>query len=138
MPYRTPGEQHPRRELNPGGTHGGTGQFVIGLAMLIAGGYLFLDNVVVSTYGWGGMFGWGQGSFGLSLIPLFIGVAILFFNGSNPLGWVLTGGGFIIIVVGVISKLQVRYKTMSLFDTLLIFVLIAGGIGLIARSLKEQ
>ena len=138
MPYRTPGEGGGERKLSPGGTSGGTGQFLVGLAMLIAGGYLFLNNVVVNSYGWGGLFSFGRGSFGLSLIPLFAGVAMLFFNGESKLGWLLTAGGLIIIVVGVIARLDVHWRSLSLFDTLLIFVLMAGGIGLVARSLKEQ
>ena len=110
--------------------------FLIGLAMLIGGGYLFLDNVVVRS-SYAELWGFGRGTFGLSLIPLLIGVGTLFFNGRSVIGWLLTGGGAIIIVAGIISRLIVHYQPLSLFDTLLIFVLIAGGIGLIARSVKE-
>ena len=111
--------------------------FLGGLAMLIAGGYLFLNNVVV-TSSYGELWGLGDGTFGLSLIPLFIGVGLLFFNGKNPIGWLLAAGGVIIIVAGVIARLTVYYRPLSLFDTLLIFVLIAGGVGLVARSLRSQ
>ena len=136
MPYRTQGQQTSGR--GPGGTSGGVGQFVIGLAMLVAGSYLFLNNVIVSSHGWGGIFSMSQGAFGLSLIPFFVGVAFLFFNGTSKVGWFLTFAGVIIIFVGVIARLDIHFRRISLFDTLLIFVLMAGGLGLLARSLKAQ
>lgn len=134
-PYREPPDGY--RPMAPGGTSGGTGLFLIGLALLIAGGYLFLDNVAVHS-SYRELFGFGHGTFGLSLIPLLIGVGWLFFNGKSVVAWVLTGGGVIIIVVGVIARMTVHWQRTSLFNTLLIFVFIAGGIGLIARSLKAQ
>src|SRR5262245_48063338 len=92
------------RLRNPGGTRGGMGEFLIGLAMAIAGGYLFMDNVIVSSwgFGWGNAYGYG---FGVVLIPFFIGIAMLFFDGRSKLGWLLTVGSMIAIVVGVISRL---------------------------------
>ena len=135
-PYRTPGTPRP----GPGGTPGGGYTFLIGLVMVIAGGYLFLDNVMVtSNFGhlYNGSHG-GQGTFGLSLIPIFSGIIILFFNGQSNLGRLLTGGGLIIICVGVIRRLTIHFREISLFDMLLILVLLAGGIGLIARSLKAR
>jgi hypothetical protein len=132
-PYRSAGEG--RR--GAGGTAGGVGQFLIGLAMLVAGVYLFLDSVQV-TSDFSSLFGFGRGSFGLSLIPLFAGVALLFFDGRSKLGWLLAGGGLVIIVVGVLSRLTVYFRGRSLFDTILMLVLIAGGVGLVARSLRDQ
>jgi multisubunit Na+/H+ antiporter MnhF subunit len=133
-PYREPGEIKPP---TPGGTSGGTGQFLFGLGMLIVGGYLFLDNVVVRT-SYRELFGFGAGAFGLSLIPLLLGVGLLFFDGKSLAGKILTAGGFLIIIAGIIARLTVHYRPLSLFDTILILVLIAGGIGLVARSLREQ
>lgn len=132
-PYREPG----RPPLSPGGTSGGTGLFLVGLAMLVAGGYLFLDNVVVRT-SYRELFGFGTGSFGLSLIPLLLGVGWLFFNGKSVIAWLLTAAGMIIILAGIIARLTVYYRPISLFDTLLILGLIAGGVGLVARSLRAQ
>lgn len=110
---------------------------MVGLALLVAGGYLFLDNVVVRS-SYRELFGFGHGTFGLSLIPLLIGVGWLFFDGKSAIAWVLTGAGVIIIVAGIIARMTVYWQSTSLFNTLLIFVFIAGGVGLIARSLKAQ
>lgn len=109
--------------------------FVVGLAMAIAGLYLLFQQVDVH----GGYWRWGAGhdrSFGLTLLPLLAGVGVLFWNGSSKIGWVLAGGGLLIIVVGIIANMRIHLRSMSLFDTLIILVLIAGGLGVIARSLR--
>src|SRR5581483_7452317 len=129
-----------KQELEPrprgaGGTKGGIGEFLLGLLMAIAGGYLFLNQVTVSSSFWTL---WGYNAFGLTLLPLLFGIGTLFFNGRSMLGWLLTLGGAVMIVVGVIANLSVYWHSTSLFNTLVIFTLLAGGLGLVARSLKEH
>ena len=118
-----------------GGTSGGVGTFLIGLAMAIAGGYLFLQNVNVYTSPW---MIYGYNGFGLSLFPLLAGIGMLFFNGKSKVGWLLTFAGAIIIFVGIIANLNVYFQNQSLFNVLTILILLVGGIGLVARSLKER
>jgi len=102
--------------------------------MVVAGGYLLLTRVTVTSGGW---YFYGYNAFGLSLFPLLIGIGLLFFNGRSPLGWVLTAAGALIIFVGILSHLSIYFQASSLYDTLVILVLIAGGLGLVARSLKS-
>ncbi len=116
-----------------GGTEGGLGQFFAGLAMVVAGGYLFLQRVSVSSGFWD--FG-GRNAFGLTLLPLLVGIGFLFYNGKSLTGRLLTYGGFLIIVVGIIANMRVYFGPASLYDTLIILGLLAGGIGLVARSLR--
>lgn len=118
-----------------GGTPGGIGQFLVGFVLAVAGGWLLANQVVVSGGSWAI---WGYNSFGLSLIPFIFGVALLFFDGRSVVGWLLLIGGVVIILAGVIVNLRVYYVSTSLFNTLLILVLLFGGIGLIARSLRSQ
>jgi uncharacterized protein len=118
-----------------GGTPGGLGTFVAGLAMVIAGGYLLLTRVTVTSGGW---YFYGYNAFGLSLAPLLLGIGVLFFNGRSLLGWFLTAAGASIIVIGILANLQIYFQRGSLFDTLVMFGLIAGGIGLVARSLRSS
>jgi hypothetical protein len=128
----TPGAEKPR---GAGGTPGGLGEFFSGLAMAIAGGYLLLQQVTVSSGMWQL---WGYNAFGLSLVPLLIGIVMLFFDGKSKLGWLLTGGGALIILVGIITNLTIFFRPTSLFNTLVILVLLFGGVGLIARSLRTK
>ena len=116
-----------------GGTPGGLGTFFAGLAMVVAGAYLLLTAVTVSSGHWAL---WGYNAFGLSLVPLLIGIGMLFFNGKSTAAWVLTGAGALIIFAGIIANLRIYFGPASLFDTLVMLVLLAGGIGLVARSLR--
>jgi len=121
---------------NVGGTPGGTRTFLLGMIMAIAGGYLLFNQVQVYGGYWNwNWFGGGSGrSFGITLIPLLFGIGILFVNGRSFIGRVLTFGGALIILVGVIANLDIHFQQTSLFNTMTMLVLLVGGIGLIVRS----
>ncbi len=103
--------------------------------MVVAGGYLLMNQVTVTSGFW--HLG-GYNTFGLSLLPLLIGIGILFFNGRSVAGWGLTGAGAVIILVGILVHLQIFFRPTSLFNTLVMLALLAGGVGLVARSLRAQ
>lgn len=123
------------RFAGPGGTEGGIGQFLLGLGMAIAGAYLLTNQVTVTTGYWRI---WGMNGFGLSLVPLVVGIGLLFFNGKSKGGWLLTFAGAVIIFAGIIMNLDIYFRSTSLFNTIMMLVLLAGGIGLVARSLRAQ
>jgi hypothetical protein len=118
-----------------GGTPGGLGEFLIGFVMACAGGYLLTQQVTVTSGFW---VLWGYSAFGLTLVPLLVGVALLFFNGRSALGWLLLIAGATILVAGILMNLEIYFRQTSLFNTLLMLVLLFGGIGLIARSLRTR
>ena len=118
-----------------GGTPGGIGEFFLGLVMVVIGAYLITNRIVVVSSYWA--FG-GYSMFGLSLLPLIIGIGILFFNGKSILGWVLLFLGVVIIFAGVLMNLQIYFQSTSLFATIAMIVLLAGGVGLIFRALAPH
>jgi hypothetical protein len=118
-----------------GGTDGGVAQFFLGLAMAVGGAYLLTQRVTVTSGFWS-LF--GGHAFGLSLLPLIAGAGTLFYDGRSRVGWVLTACGALIVFLGILVNLRVYVEPTSLFDTLVMLLLLAGGIGLIARSLKPQ
>lgn len=118
-----------------GGTEGGFGSFVIGALMAVAGAWLLTNQVTVTTGYWRL---WGYNAFGLSLLPFIIGIAFLFFDGKSIVGWVLTLAGAVIVFIGILSNLDVYFRPTSLFNTLLMLVLLFGGIGLVARALRPH
>jgi hypothetical protein len=123
-----------RRFVGPGGTPGGVGTFLFGLALAIAGGYLIMNQVQVTSGYWNW---WGTNTFGLTLLPLILGIGILFFNGRSIAGWILAGGGAIIIFVGILVNLTVYFRQTSLFNTILMLTLFAAGLGLMARAVRH-
>jgi len=116
-----------------GGTSGGIGQFFLGLAMAIGGAYLLTNQVTVSSGFWAYF---GPHTFGLTLLPLMFGIGMLFFDGKSLLGWLLTAGGAVIILLGILVNLQIYFQPTSLYNTIVMLVLLAGGLGLVARSLR--
>jgi len=126
---------------NAGGTPGGAGKFFLGLAMLVAGGYLFLKSVRVYhmfSFGYPLMsLGGLRMTTGMTLIPLVLGVGMIFYNARNILGWLLGLGSLVAICVGVIASIEFSLAGMSLFDLLVILVLLVGGLGLFLGSLRS-
>jgi len=124
-----------RKFQGPGGTPGGIGIFLFGLALAIAGGYLIMNQVQVTSGYWQW---WGRNTFGLTLIPLVIGLGLLFFDGRSIVGWVLTLGGAIIIFVGILANLEIYFRQTTLFNVILMLALFAAGLGLMARAVKSS
>lgn len=119
-----------------GGTPGGVGEFFFGLILAGIGCYLLFDRVQVTAHGnWGWGFA-GNAPFGVTLIPMLLGVGMLFFNGKSKIAWILTGGGVLFIVVGIISRMDIYFHRTTLMTTIIMLVLIAGGLGLIIKSLR--
>lgn len=118
-----------------GGTPGGLGEFLVGLGLVVVGGYLFMQQVIVTSGGWSV---YGYDAFGLSLVPFLLGLGIVFYNGKSILGWFLVSAGILIMVAGIIANLRVHFASTSLYNTLIMLGMIAVGIGLVARSVRDH
>src|SRR5215471_17587741 len=100
--------------------------------MTCVGGYLLTNQVMVAGSYWNF---YGNNTFGITLVPMLLGVGILFWNGRSVAGWLLTVAGALFILAGVIANMHIYFRPTSLFNTLVMLVLLVGGLGLIARAL---
>ena len=124
-----------RSFTDAGGTPGGFGHFILGLAMTCIGGYLLVNQVtVVGTY-WSF---YGSNSFGITLLPMLFGIGLLFWRGRSIFGWILTIAGALFIFAGIIANLHIFFRPTSLFNTMVILVLLFGGLGLIASGVRPH
>lgn len=115
-----------------GGTPGGIGEFVIGFVMACVGGYLLSNQVsIVGSY-WSF---YGANTFGVTLIPMLLGIALLFWSAKSVMGWALTAGGFLFILAGVIANMHIYFQPTTLFNTMVMLIFLVGGLSLVARSL---
>src|ERR1700752_3523869 len=129
----SPMENHSLGDV--GGTSGGLGMFLLGFAMACVGGFLITHQVsIVGSY-WSF---WGGNSFGITLLPMLFGVGVLFWNGKNWLGRLLTAGGSLFIFAGIIATMHIYFCPTSLFNTMVMLILLVGGLVLIARSLRSH
>ncbi len=124
-----------------GGTPGGIGRFLLGVAMVIVGAYLLLNAIrVVHGFGFGrGLYsigGFGITS-GMILIPFIIGVVIIFYDRDKWYGWLLAVGSLLALIVGAIASIQFSFQGMSAFDIIVVLVLLFGGVGLVLSSLQD-
>ncbi|MDB5773354.1 MAG: hypothetical protein JWM42_3728 [Burkholderia sp.] len=128
-----------------GGTPGGSLSFIFGLIIASAGLYMLLDNIVVSQglrfgsalyhISYGG--GWDVTG-GSLLVPFMLGVGWIFYNARTPWGWIFAVGSLAAIILGVIMSLTISMRSMSLLNIIIILILVVGGLGLFARSLRAS
>ena len=122
-----------------GGTPGGVGLFLGGLAMMVVGGYLLLQQVQVDS----GFWHWfGPNTFGLSLVPLLVGIGFLFrgfgllFSGGEDgsRGWSIFGG--ILMLIGGVVVLVYPYTSVATLAWVAGIWLVIGGIFEIIAAFK--
>ncbi len=128
--------------MKPGGTEGGTAEFVSGLGMVLAGLalYLLFDSVHVGTQGAGMMsmlMGGGVSSLstGAIFVPFVLGVILLFQNADNRFGGVLLWLGIAILVIEILSRVRFAFD-MKTSHLLLVLGMFGAGVGLMLRGLK--
>lgn len=112
-------------------------QFFAGLAMLVAGLFIFSQKVMVSSgfSGFGFRMGGLQMSNGLIMVPFIIGVVWMFASEGSFPSKLFTAAGVLIIIVAVIMTTNISLVRVTLFDWVIILVLIFGGAGMLARIL---
>ena len=103
--------------------------------MLVAGGYWFLTSVTVTT----GFYGITLGNFringGLVVVPFIAGIIWLFLNFDSIGAKILTGLGLLIILASVIMSTRFIFQSRSLYEYLIMLVLIFGGAALCGQVL---
>ena len=103
--------------------------------MACIGGFLITNQVTVVSSYWNF---WGGNSFGVTLLPMLFGVAILFWNGRSTIGWILTVAGALFIFAGIIANMHIYFRGATLFNTMVMLILLVGGLALVARSLRPH
>lgn len=113
-------------------------KFFIGLIMLGVGLFWLFQRTTVATSGiFGGALTIGHFTVpnGTVIIPLFIGILLLFFMDNRIFGWIVTVLGLAIIVLAIIMSVRIRFNDTSMFEYVMMFFLIGGGSGLLLRVL---
>lgn len=112
--------------------------FFLGLIMFGAGLFLILQNARV-TSSWGSGYFYHIGSWGvpngLVVVPLIIGIMMLFIMDKKIFGWIFVVLGIVFILATIIMSVQIRWVNTSAYVFILMFGLVAAGGGLILRAL---
>lgn len=116
------------------------GLFLGGLAMLVAGLFFFSQKVLVYSSFFSAGFairGFHMRS-GMVIVPLIIGIVWLFAAPKNFAAKLFTGAAVLIIIAAVIMSTDFHLLAMTLFDWILLLVLIFGGLGMVLRVLLTK
>ncbi|MGN0394987.1 MAG: hypothetical protein ACI4EF_06460 [Coprococcus sp.] len=109
--------------------------FVAGLVMLVAGLFILSQRVIVysSLFSGGGLrLGGLNVTAGLIIVPFIIGVVWMFMTGSFA-SKVFTSLSVLVIIIAIIMSTNFHLNSMTMFDWILILVLIFGGLGFIGK-----
>lgn len=114
--------------------------FFLGLLMFGGGLFMVLQNAKVST-SWGSTFyhigSWGIPN-GLIMLPVLIGIVMLFMMEKKLFGWIVTVLGIIFILLTIIMNLSITWQRTSAFAFIMMFGLVAAGGGLMLKSLFRK
>ena len=109
-------------------------EFYVGIVFIFAGIFFLLSKAVVRTswvtFSVGGI----NVSTGLIVIPLMFGVAWLFYNPKSFVAKLITVFGAIAIIGAIILSLRISFTTTSMFDYLIMILLIAAGAGSLLKA----
>ncbi|MCL2593477.1 MAG: hypothetical protein FWD82_08960, partial [Defluviitaleaceae bacterium] len=99
------------------------------------GGGLFLIGQSISVtnvFGAWRMFGFAVPS-GLVVLPLLIGIGMLFYNHKSKAWKIVTGFGVLFILLSVILSIRIVVHRVTFFDFILMFGLTAAGVAMLLR-----
>lgn len=110
-------------------------EFIVGLAMLVIGLYLFTGRVSVSSsfFSSGIYYGTVRIPTGAVFVPFIVGIIMVFAKPESFLSKLVAGLGVLIILVSIIMSVNIRLETISLYEWLLYIIAIFGGLGLVCR-----
>ena len=116
--------------------------FFLGLLMLGGGLFMIFQNIVVtSSWGFGGHF-LRIGSFdlpnGMIMLPLIIGIFMLFMMNKKIFGWVVLSIGILIVLLSVLLTTHITWRRTSAYLFAIMFGLVAAGGGLLIRVLFKK
>ena len=110
-------------------------QFVAGVVMLIVGLFILSQKVVVSS-GW---FGYGGtimlGGVRLNSGMIIIGIIWMFASGASFASKLFTALSVILIVASIILNTNIYMVSISMYEWVIMLVLIFGGAGFVAKVL---
>ena len=115
-------------------------QFLLGFLMLGGGIYWVLNSFDVSS-------SWGVGYYsffgmritgGVMLIPLLVGIGLLFFLDRKIIGGIVACLGLLVILISLLSSVSFRARYNTLYVYVLMFGMIAAGAGLLIKTLFKK
>lgn len=114
--------------------------FFLGLLMFAGGIFMILQNVIVRS-SWGTSFyrigTWAVPN-GMIMLPVLIGIVMLFVMEKRIFGWIVFVLGLLFILLTIIMSVEISWKTSNAYMFVMMFGLTAAGGGLLMRVLFRK
>lgn len=112
-------------------------QFFLGV-MMLGGGIFWAMNMFEVSWNFGWRIGNWNMTAGVMLIPLLIGIFLLFLMEKKLIGGIVTSLGVVVIIIAMINSVHFHARSASMYVYVLMFGLIFAGAGLIAKVLFQK
>lgn len=110
-------------------------QFFIGLILLGVGLFWIFQSVTVTTMFSGFRFGSWHIPDGTVILPLLIGIVMLFVMRRKIFGWIVLTIGVLAILLAVMNSVRFHFASTSLFEYIFMFGFVAVGGALVLKAL---
>jgi len=110
-----------------------------GIALFVLGVYLITQNTIVRPgFNLQTITGGYNPPLGILLLPVLIGIILLFAMKRQVWGWILIIFGIGTILLGLLMGLEVYFKPTSLYVAILMYGSTAAGVGLMIRGVVQS
>lgn len=110
-------------------------QMLAGFSLIVVGVLMVLNHIKIGT-GYMSLLGIGGGGAGFLILPIIVGIGVMFYDYKNKLGWLLTGGGFVMLLFVLLSQLTMYFAHISALGFILMFLPLAIGGAMLAKGMK--
>ena len=112
-------------------------QFFLGFIML-GGGIYWALNMFEVTWNWVFRIASWNMTTGVMLVPLLVGIFLMFLMEKKTIGGIIAALGVVIIIIAMINSISFHARSASLYVYVLMFGLIFAGAGLVAKVLFQK
>jgi hypothetical protein len=110
----------------------------VGWCLVVLGVLLFLNHVQVGSSFMGSMFGMGRSGTALILVPLMVGLGMLFFDYKNRAAWIITAGCCALLIFSVLASLVITFAHISMLGLVIMLVPFSLGGAFIMKGLTAR
>jgi uncharacterized protein len=110
---------------------------ILGFCLVGLGLMLFFNHVQVGS-SFMGMFGMGNHGTALVLIPLMVGLGMLFFDYKNRLAWIITAACCALLIFSVLASLVITFAHISMLGLVIMLLPFSLGAAFIMKGLTAR
>jgi hypothetical protein len=110
----------------------------VGWCLVVLGVLLFLNHVQVGSSFMGSMFGMGRSGTALILVPLMVGLGMLFFDYKNRVAWIITAACCALLIFSVLASLVITFAHISMLGLVIMLVPFSLGAAFIMKGLTAR